>query len=170
MTKTLDLSSRYSLVDTGLGYRFTTDYGNEYIVTFSDLGSILGATDLKLYEFCLEIAKKVCADNDKTSGKLRNTVVDVLSRVFAKEPDTAILLNLDSVDGRQRGRYRMFLSSEHESWFKQCNNGQLNVIPLSIQIDDFNNISYLLVRSENPKLSEILQYATEYVSLSFGGS
>lgn len=55
---TLDLSSRYSLEETDSGYRFTTDYGNEYIVTFSDLGSILGATELKLYEFGLDIAKR----------------------------------------------------------------------------------------------------------------
>lgn len=166
---TLDLSSRYSLEETPSGYRFVSDYGNEYIVTFSDLGSILGATDLKLYEFCLDIAKRNCMNNDKVSGKMRNTIVDVLSRVFANQPETAILLNLDSVDGRQRGRYRMFLSVEHDSWFKLCNNGMLTTIPLSIQIEGFKNISFLLVRNDNPNLKEILQYATEYVSLSFEG-
>ncbi|SHM70862.1 hypothetical protein SAMN05720472_2054 [Fibrobacter sp. UWR3] len=166
---TLDLSSRYSLEETDSGYRFTTDYGNEYIVTFSDLGSILGATELKLYEFGLDIAKRNNANNDKVCGKMRNTVVDILSRVFSNQPEAAILLSLDSVDGRQRGRYRMFLSAEHNSWFKLCNNGKLTIVPLSIQFEGFSNISFLLVRSDNPHLNEILQYATEYVSLSFEG-
>ena len=169
MTTTSDLSSRYSLEETASGYRFTTDYGNEYIVTFYDLGAILETDELNLYEFCLEPAKKNSPVNDRNKNKLRNTVVDVLAQVFTKHPETAILIDLDSTDGRQRGRYRMFLSSEHDSWFKKCNNDQLTIVPLSIRTEGFENISFLLVLCNSPRLSEILQYATEYVSLSFGG-
>lgn len=164
---TLDLSNLYSLEETDFGYRFKSDYGNEYIVTFSDLGSVLGTSDLKLYEFCLDVAKRNSPNNDKICGKMRNTIVDVLSRVFSNQPEGAILLNLESVDGRQRGRYRMFLSMNHDSWFKLCSNGTLAIIPLPIQIEQFKNISFLLVRNDNPRLKEILQYTTEYVSLSF---
>ena len=169
MTITSNSSNRYSLEETNSGYRFTTDYGNEYIVTFYDLGGILGTAELKLYEFCLEPAKVKSPVNDRSKDKLRNTVVDILAQVFDKHPETAILIDLDSADGRQRGRYRMFLSSEHDSWFHQCNNGRLTIVPLSIRIEGFDNISFLLVRSDNPQLAEILQFATEYVSLSFDG-
>ena len=169
MTKTSDLSSRYSLEETASGYRFTTDYGNEYIVTFYDLGAILGTDELKLYEFCLEPARKNSPINDRNKNKLRKTIVDILAQVFTKLPETAIMIDLDSTDGRQRGRYRMFLSSKHDSWFKKCNNGQLAIVPLSIRIEGLENISFLLVRNDNPRLNEILQSATEYVSLSFGG-
>ena len=72
----LNSSNLYSLSVVDGGYGFTTDYGNEYLVTFSDLTNIIGLDNIKIYDFGIEIAKRVSAKNDKTSGKLKNTVLE----------------------------------------------------------------------------------------------
>lgn len=68
---TLNSSSRYSLSEAPNGYIFTTDYGNEYLVTFSDLTSIINLKGLKIYDFGIEVIKRNSVKNDKFNGKLK---------------------------------------------------------------------------------------------------
>lgn len=70
---TLSSSSRYSLTESPNGYIFTTDYGNEYLVTFSDLTSIINLKGLKIYDFGIEVVNRNSVKNDKLNGKLKNT-------------------------------------------------------------------------------------------------
>ena len=71
---TLNSSSRYSLTEVPNGYIFTTDYGNEYLVTFSDLTSIIKLKGLKIYDFGIEVIKRNSVKNDKFNGKLKYSI------------------------------------------------------------------------------------------------
>ena len=62
----------------------------------------------------------------------------------------------------------MFLSLKHNSWFKQFNNGVLEIIDLPLCEKDFENVCFLLIRKQNPHLQDIQSALTEYLNLSFG--
>lgn len=94
----LNSLSHYNLTDTENGYAFTTDFGNEYLVTFSDLTDIIGLTGLRIYDFGIEIAKRNSFENDKSQHKLKNTIAYLLAKLFSKQPDCALLIVLDSSD------------------------------------------------------------------------
>lgn len=165
---TLNSSSRYSLTEAPNGYIFTTDYGNEYLVTFSDLTSIINLKGLKIYDFGIEVVNRNSVKNDKLNGKLKNTIAALLSQLFFKQPECAILIILDTTDNKHQARYRMFLSLKHNSWFKQFNNGVLEIIDLPLREKDFENVCFLLIRKQNPHLQDIQSALTEYLNLSFG--
>lgn len=139
---TLNSSSRYSLTEAPNGYIFTTDYGNEYLVTFSDLTSIINLKGLKIYDFGIEVIKRNSVKNDKFNGKLKNTIVALLSQLFFKQPECAILIILDTTDNKHQARYRMFLSLKHNSWFKQFNNGVLEMQDIQSALTEYLNLSF----------------------------
>ena len=139
---TLNSSSRYSLTEAPNGYIFTTDYGNEYLVTFSDLTSIINLKGLKIYDFGIEVIKRNSVKNDKFNGKLKNTIAALLSQLFFKQPECAILIILDTTDNKHQARYRMFLSLKHNSWFKQFNNGVLEMQDIQSALTEYLNLSF----------------------------
>ena len=166
----LNSSSLYSLSEVDGGYGFTTDYGNEYLVTFSDLTSIIGLDNIKIYDFGIEIAKRVSAKNDNTNGKLKNTVVELLSRLFNKQPECGILIILDSSDRKHRARFRMFLSAKHNSWFYEFSTGEVEIVNIPLNIEDLEETCFLLIRRDNPYLETIQTAVAEYIDVSFGGA
>ena len=160
----------YSLSEVAGGYGFTTDYGNEYLVTFSDLTNIIGLGNIKIYDFGIEIAKRVSAKNDKTNGKLKNTVVELLFRLFDKQPECGVLIILDSSDRKHRARFRMFLSAEHNSWFYEFSTVEVEIVNIPLNIEGLEETCFLLIRRDNPYLETIQVAVTEYVDVSFGGA
>lgn len=123
---------------------------------------------LKIYDFGIEVIKRNSVKNDKFNGKLKNTIAALLSQLFFKQPECAILIILDTTDNKHQARYRMFLSLKHNSWFKQFNNGVLEIIDLPLCEKDFENVCFLLIRKQNPHLQDIQSALTEYLNLSFG--
>lgn len=166
----LNSSSLYSLSEVDGGYGFTTDYGNEYLVTFSDLTSIIGLDNIKIYDFGIEIAKRVSAKNDKTNGKLKNTVVELLSRLFDKQPECGVIVILDSSDKKHRARFRMFLSAQHNSWFYEFSTGEVEIVNILLNIEGLEETCFLLIRRDNPYLETIQTAVAEYIDVSFGGA
>lgn len=163
----LNSLSHYNLTDTENGYAFTTDFGNEYLVTFSDLTNIIGLTGLRIYDFGIEIAKRNSFENDKSQHKLKNTIAYLLAKLFSKQPDCALLIVLDSSDGKQHARYRMFLSAKHDSWFSHFNNGDLEIVNLPLKAEEIQDTCFLLLRRSNPRLKDIQTATAYYLNLSF---
>ena len=170
MMTALNSLSLYSLSEVEGGYAFTTDYGNEYLVTFSDLTSIIGLDHIKIYDFGIEIARRVSVRNDKTKGKLRKTVVELLFRLFDRQPECGILVILDSSDRKHRARFRMFLSSEHNSWFYEFSTAEVKIINIPLNVEEFEETCFLLIRRDNPYLETIQSAVAEYMNVSFGGA
>lgn len=164
----LNSSNLYSLSEVDGGYGFTTDYGNEYLVTFSDLTNIIGLDNIKIYDFGVEIGKRVSAKNDKTSGKLKNTVVELLFRLFDKQPECGVLIILDSSDRKHRARFRMFLSAEHNSWFYEFSTGEVEIVNIPLNLEDLEETCFLLIRRDNSYLEIIQNAVAEYIDVSFG--
>lgn len=169
--KVSNLSNHYNLNENLEGaYSFITDCGNEYFLTFYDLSECLGLSELRLYEFGLELGKRVSKQNDFTKDKLRNTVVAALKRLFEKDPDCAVLIILDSADSRQKARYRMFLSERKESWFSSCGKDEYALTELSVGAADFDSRAFILITRANASALTIAKAAAEYVEISFGSS
>lgn len=166
----LSSQSRYDLIETNSGYGFITDFGNEYLVTFSDLSSAIDLTGLMVFDFGIEILNRQDAKNDISFGKLRNTIVHLLKQLWTKQPECAILVVLDTTDQKQRARYRMFLSPRHDSWFTLCNEGRIDCISLPLRMPGMENVCFLLVQKDNPRLDDIRTSVAEYIAVSFGES
>ena len=95
----LNSLSHYNLTDTENGYAFTTDFGNEYLVTFSDLTDIIGLTGLRIYDFGIEIAKRnsfefLSAKHDSWFSHFNNGNLEIVSLPLKTEEiqDTCFLL------------------------------------------------------------------------------
>lgn len=163
------LSNLYNLNNNSSNvYSFITDCGNEYFLTFSDLSGILELSELRIYEFGIGEGKRVSRQNDHTKGKLRDTVVAALKRLFAKEPNCAVLIILDSVDGKQKARHRMFLSDRADSWFSTCGENKYALTKLPVEATDFKSMAFILLTKANANAALIAEAAKAYVDASFG--
>jgi len=154
----LNLQSPYNIIEVENGYRFETDFGSVYELTFL-LYPIVNTSEYYLmYMFNIELVKKgkVCKDD-----KIRLTIEYVLS-IFFQENINAIIIVMDSMDNKQNARQRLF-----DSWFRQSNYSNVEKYEAACETDDLQLLTMLLIEKSNPFKSQILEDYYDLIKINF---
>ena len=135
--------SPYTIWPKGEEYRFITDNGIEYSVSFDDEDNF----EYQSYWFNL-----TNLSHQKSPGalKIAQTVICIIEEFFRKNPD--ILLYLCSTDrGQQAQRSRLFLR-----WFKGYEQQKKYTIKSAeVKGDGLSEFFSLIVMNSHPKIAEI---------------
>lgn len=98
------LQNHYNIEDVKDGYRFITDSGVEYFLTFIEYPVVEDYFATKIFMFNIERATPKVGQSDI---KLMNTILFVLDGFF-KNHDDALIAVSDIYDNRQAARKRLF--------------------------------------------------------------
>lgn len=136
-------------------YQFFTDGGVHYFVGFME-DDILFANN----SFQLIIAN---LNNHKSprDHKVRDTIVSIVDEFFNRNNSTLLYI-CETGDDKQRMRSRLF-----EYWFSTYNRKALFTMMSSsiIDADGIVNFATIILRNDNPHLSEIISEFTESIQL-----
>ena len=111
------LLNHYNIEETDNGYKFVTNSGISYFLTFISYPVVSEILSTNIYMFNIE--RENCATNGPYDEQVRDTVIYVLFRFFEKHEDALITI-CDIMDGKQNARKRLF-----DNWFRRYNGGQL---------------------------------------------
>lgn len=137
-------------------YEFTTDYDVQYQIGFMPDASIIQEN---AYQFVITNVNNRISPND---SKVKDTVITMIDEFFRKNNDTLLYI-CETGDGKQAMRNRLF-----HYWFSQYENS-VNLVCLSSSVTDEEgvvNYATIIIRNDNPKLSEIISEYTETIKLS----
>jgi hypothetical protein len=138
----------YSFKEKNNQYRFQTDKGVIYSVSFTD-GSIYFRTlpsHIPVYEFIIKVVELGENLSPPFDSRLEITVIEILKIFFSNHGDSIIYI-CSMVDNRQHSRFRKF-----DAWF----NRNISVIPdlekydTFITYEDLEILSTLIVHKGNP--------------------
>jgi hypothetical protein len=154
----LNLQSPYNIIEVENGYRFETDFGAVYELTFLLYPIVNTSKDYLIYMFNIEPIKKgkPCKDD-----RIRLTIECVLS-MFFRENVNAIIVVMDSMDNKQNARQRLF-----DSWYKQSNYSHVEKYEAACETDDLQLLTILLIEKSNPFKSQILEDYFDLVKINF---
>jgi hypothetical protein len=152
------LQNPYNITEIENGYRFETDFGAVYELTFLYYPLVNTSEDYCMYMFNIELVKKGKPHGD---DRIRLTVESVLRRFF-EENFNAILIVLDSLDNRQIIRKRLF-----DSWFFKSDSGEVEKIEAICSTDDLQLVTMLLVSKHNPFRNRIKEDYFDLVKINF---
>ena len=136
-------------------YEFTTDYDVQYQIGFMPDTSIIQEN---AYQFIITNVNNRVSPND---AKVKDTVITMIDEFFRKNNDTLLYI-CETGDGKQAMRNRLF-----HYWFSLYENSQ-NLICMSSSVTDEEgivNYATIILRNDNPKLSEIIAEYTETIQL-----
>lgn len=124
----LFLQNHYNVEETDNGYKFVTDSGISYFLTFISYPAVSDFLSTNIYMFNIEKeTSAICRPYDE---RVRDTIVYVIFRFFEKHEDALITI-YDIIDGKQDARKRLF-----DNWFNTYNAGQLIKIDETCVIDN----------------------------------
>lgn len=136
-------------------YEFSTDYGVEYVLGFMP-DDLLHSDES--YQFLISNT------NHKTSPLDKNVqlTVQVVIEEFFRANNTTMLYICETGDGKQAMRSRLF-----ERWFMgYSENANFTFLHTSITtIEGETNYASLLVRNDNPRLTDVILEFTETIRL-----
>jgi len=152
------LQSPYNIVDVENSYRFETNFGAVYELTFLLYPTVNTNGDYLMYMFNIEVIKKgkPCKDD-----KIRITVEHVLS-IFFRENVNAILIVMDSTDNKQNARQRLF-----DNWYKQSNYNHVEKYEAACETNELQLLTMLLLEKGNPFKSQIIEDYFDLVKINF---
>ena len=111
----MSLQSPYHCEGIEYGYRFETDFGFVYELSFLRYPTLSECTEYVLYMFNIEQVRK---GKISTDARIQITIDYVLSRFFENNTD-AVLVVMYSSDGKHLARERLF-----DKWYyKSIKNG-----------------------------------------------
>ena len=154
----MNLQSPYNIIEVENGYRFETDFGAIYELTFLLYPVVNTSEDYLIYMFNIESIKRGKASKD---DKIRLTIEYVLS-IFFRENINAIIIVMDSIDNKQNARQRLF-----DNWYKQSNYNNVEKYEAACETDDLQLLTMLLIEKSNPFKSQILEDYFDLVKINF---
>jgi hypothetical protein len=152
------LQSPYNIIEVENGYRFETDFGAVYELTFLLYPTINTSEDYLVYMFNIEQIRKSKPYKD---DKIRLTIEHVLS-IFFRKNINAIIVIMDSIDSKQNARKRLF-----DTWYTQSNYSHIEKYEATCETDDLQLLTMLLIEKGNPFRSQILGDYFDLVKINF---
>lgn len=136
-------------------YQFFTDGGVHYSVGFMEDDVLLSKNSYQL------IIANINNHKSPRNRKVRDTIVSIVDEFFRCNNSTLLYI-CETGDNKQRMRSRLF-----EYWFSTYNRKALFTIISSSIVDAEGvvNFATIILRNDNPELSEIIVEFTESIQL-----
>lgn len=149
----LNLQLPYNIVQTdNLTYMFITQSGVVYTAYFIDISEVFWADSV--YTFSFEAAGKTVKDE-----RVRITIIQILSDFFQTIRNSLIVI-CDSCDSREKSRFKLF-----QKWYEVTNNFSIEKIDVSIDSEEYNIRSSLLIPKTHPQAREIKELFDEWTKM-----
>jgi len=154
----LNLQNPYHIEEFVSGYRFTTDFGIVYELTFLLYPTVNTGEGYCVYMFNIEQIKKGKATKD---DRIRITIEYVLGLFFQNNVN-AILMIMDTMDSKQEARFRLF-----KNWYRQRNDNRIEKYEAACQTEYIQVLTMLFVDTGNPYKSRVLEDYYDLVKINF---
>ena len=154
----MNLQNPYHCEGIEYGYRFETDFGFVYELSFLRYPTLSECSEYVLYMFNIEQVRK-----GKTSAdaKIQITIEYVLSLFFENNTD-AVVVVMDSSDGKHLARKRLF-----NRWYHQTRKLSIEKYEASCDTEEIEIVAMLFVEKNNPFKNIILSDYYELVKMNF---
>ena len=150
--------SPYNLEETEEGYCFVTDFGNIYLLTFTNYPLLNDGLDFSVLSFSIDIVERNSTNSD---NRIEITVCSAINRFF-DENDYAIIFMLDNMDGKHHARKRLF-----DKWHGRSNNNGISKENFSFTTDGIEIITSLLIKDTNPFVEKIKNEFKDLCDINF---
>ena len=151
--KRINENSSYPVETTGEDgfYQFFTDGGVHYSVGFMEDDILLSQNSYQL----------IIANKSPRDHKVRDTIIAIVDEFFRNNNSTLLYI-CETGDSKQSMRSRLF-----EYWFSTYNRKALFTMISSSIVDEEGvvNFATIILRNDNPNLSEIIAEFTESIQL-----
>ena len=155
--KRINENSSYPVETTGEDgfYQFFTDRGVHYSVGFMEDDILLSQNSYQL------IIANINNHKSPRDHKVRDTIIAIVDEFFRNNNSTWIYI-CETRDSKQSMRSRLF-----EYWFSTYNRKALFTMISSSIVDEEGvvNFATIILRNDNPNLSEIIAEFTESIQL-----
>ena len=146
-----NLQLPYHIVQTDdLAYKFITQSGVVYTAYFIDISETFGADHV--YTFSFDAAGKPVNDE-----RIRCTVVKILDDFF-RENQNSLIVVCETCDKKENARFRLF-----KKWYQQTDNHDIEKVDVTIDLEDYNFRSSLLLPREHPHYQNIKNIYDEWI-------
>ena len=153
------LLNHYNIEETDNGYKFVTNSGISYFLTFISYPVVSEILSTNIYMFNIE--RENCATNGPYDEQVRDTVIYVLFRFFEKHEDALITI-CDIMDGKQNARKRLF-----DNWFRRYNGGQLLKIDSTCMISDTTTFVSLMFSANHYNKENLKEEFIKLTQINF---
>ena len=168
MTQKLSSLNHYSWQANEFGYEFETESGNRISVLFFDSTDQIKiiADGTRFYSLSIENQwKNAHRKVNESDEKTRNTILLILSEFFDKNDGVLLFVVLDSVDGKERARERLFFGT----WYKNFGTYVCDMVALpAVDLEGIRIISYLMFPKNFLNKKPVLDAMEAYIQESFG--
>lgn len=155
--KRINENSSYPVETTGEDgfYQFFTDGGVHYSVGFMEDDILLSQNSYQL------IIANINNHKSPRDHKVRDTIIAIVDEFFRNNNSTLLYI-YETGDSKQSMRSRLF-----EYWFSTYNRKALFTMISSSIVDEEGvvNFATIILRNDNPNLSEIIAEFTESIQL-----
>lgn len=155
--KRINENSSYPVETTGEDgfYQFFTDRGVHYSVGFMEDDILLSQNSYQL------IIANINNHKSPRDHKVRDTIIAIVDE-FSRNNNSTLLYICETGDSKQSMRSRLF-----EYWFSTYNRKALFTMISSSIVDEEGvvNFATIILRNDNPNLSEIIAEFTESIQL-----
>ena len=155
--KRINENSSYPVETTGEDgfYQFFTDGGVHYSVGFMEDDILLSQNSYQL------IIANINNHKSPRDHKVRDTIIAIVDEFF-RNINSTLLYICETGDSKQSMRSRLF-----EYWFSTYNRKALFTMISSSIVDEEGvvNFATIILRNDNPNLSEIIAEFTESIQL-----
>lgn len=158
--KALSSLSHYDYEECEVGYMFSTEIGNVYLVTFTEYPLISDLVETTLYMLNIDRLNRVKSSN-ADGEKVRNTILIIIYKFFEKNTDALVTI-CESGDSRQKVRHRLF-----SQWFEMFNNGYLHKKDAVFIADGAENYASLYYRENTVDRHLLLAGFDDLVNAKF---
>ena len=154
----MNLQNPYHCEGIEYGYRFETDFGFIYELSFLRYPTLSERLEYILYMFNIEQVKKGKISID---ARIQITIEYVLSLFFENNTD-AVVVVMDSSDGKHLAHKRLF-----DKWYYQSKKLSIEKYEASCNTEEIEIVTTLFVEKSNPFKNIILSDYCELVKLNF---
>ena len=155
--KRINENSSYPVETTGEDgfYQFFTDGGVHYSLGFMEDDILLSQNSYQL------IIANINNHKSPRDHKVRDTIIAIVDE-FSRNNNSTLLYICETGDSKQSMRSRLF-----EYWFSTYNRKALFTMISSSIVDEEGvvNFATIILRNDNPNLSEIIAEFTESIQL-----
>ena len=155
--KRINENSSYPVETTGEDgfYQFFTDRGVHYSLGFMEDDILLSQNSYQL------IIANINNHKSPRDHKVRDTIIAIVDEFFRNNNSTLLYI-CETSDSKQSMRSRLF-----EYWFSTYNRKALFTMISSSIVDEEGvvNFATIILRNDNPNLSEIIAEFTESIQL-----
>jgi Family of unknown function (DUF6169) len=147
----------YNINQEGNTYKFNTDNGIFYNITFSD-GSFYFTnlpSHIPVYEISIKVMSLGNHFSPPRDSRAELTIIDVI-RTFLTNHTNSLLYTCDNTDNKHHVRSRKF-----NMWFNLFQNSQLEKYDAAFAVADIEILSSLIIHSQNPHKERLIKIFDE---------